>query len=154
MLPHTIPHFLDEKQIQYLCRDIMVDGMFAEVAEIVLQQTQEHGRTCILVGMHLCGMLSERAVDLFERTPEIMGIVLSPCCLPKKHEQRKLKHFQKAKPEDGEENTDLFNYFKWSRYLKERVEGYYSSGGVSDVKFYTDDEMHTEKNAIIVGIRN
>lgn len=158
MLPHTIPHFLNEKQIQYLCRDIMADEMFEEVADIVQHQTQKEGRTCILVGMHLCGLLSERAIDLFERIPDIKGLVLSPCCLPKKHEQKKSK-FSKGKPseEGGDEkySVELFNYFKWSKYLKERVEGQYSdgSGGVQDVKMYTDDEMHTEKNAIIVGVR-
>ncbi|KAL7536474.1 hypothetical protein ACHAXR_010976 [Thalassiosira sp. AJA248-18] len=144
LLPHSIPHFLHgDKQIQYLCRDIMVDEMFTELEEIVRHQTQEQGRTPILVGMHLCGLLSERAIEFFERIPEIGGIVLSPCCLPKKHEQRTMS-FSKGKSEDGE----LGIYFKWSNYLKEMVEGV-----VLDVRSYTDEEMHSEKNSIIVGVR-
>ncbi len=151
MLPHTIPHFLNEKQIQYLCRDVMVDEIFAEIEGIVKQQKEEHGRSCILVGMHLCGLLSERAIDLFERINDIRGLVLSPCCLPKKHEQQRIR-FTKGKPgqdDDFKESGDLYNYFKWSHYLKERV---MSSGGAC-TSFYTDNEMHTEKNAIIVGVR-
>mmetsp|Transcript_14796 Transcript_14796/g.32239 ORF Transcript_14796/g.32239 Transcript_14796/m.32239 type:complete len:250 (+) Transcript_14796:465-1214(+) len=151
MLSHTIPHFLNEGRIQYLSRDIMAEGIFPELTEIAQRQAQE-GRTCILVGMHLCGMLSERAVEFFDRIPEIRGLVLSPCCLPTKNEQREIG-FVKGRPKDGEESPELFNYFKWSHHLKERVEGCYSSGDVSGVRIYTDDEMHTEKNAIIVGLR-
>ena len=74
----------------------------------------------------------------------------------------------------------LYNYFRWADYLKERVSGRQVirydtslrtddtkfSGGRSDdddddddtldnvtVRLYTDEEMHTEKNAIIVGLR-
>lgn len=152
MLSHTIPHFLNEGKVHYLSRDIMAEAMFAEVADIVRDQTRQ-GRTCILVGMHLCGLLSDRAIDFFERVSEIKGLVLSPCCLPKKIEQRRLTGFKKGKPENGAEDAELYNYFKWSDYLKGRVEGCYSGGDVSDVRLYRDDEMHTEKNAIIVGVK-
>lgn len=147
MLPHTIPHFLNDKQIQYLSRDIMVEEMFAEVADIVRYQTEEKGRTCILVGMHLCGLLSVRAIEFFDRVKGIKGIVLSPCCLPKKHEQRKLSNFSKEKRENSAEN-ELVNYFRWSEYLKGQTEGV-----VSNVRSYVDEEMHTDKNSIIVGVR-
>ena len=36
----------------------------------------------ILVGMHLCGELSLRAVDLFTRLSSLHALVLAPCCLP------------------------------------------------------------------------
>jgi hypothetical protein len=144
MLSHTVPHyFLMEKHISYISRDINSAEMLQELESIVHQQTKE-GRTAILVGMHLCGVLSERAIEFFERIPDIKGIVLSPCCLPRKHEQ-KLLSFQKTKGVDP--------YPEWATYLKERVEGYYSSEGTSDVRMYYDTDMHTEKNAIITGVR-
>lgn len=144
MLSHTVPHyFLMEKHVSYLSRDINSAEMLQELESIVHQQTME-GRTAILVGMHLCGVLSERAIEFFERIPDIKGIVLSPCCLPRKHEQ-KLLSFQKTKGVDP--------YPEWATYLKERVEGYYSSEGISDVRMYYDTDMHTEKNAIITGVR-
>ena len=230
MLPHTIPHFLQNQQphstttnnnnnnhcddnidhnvrttttttttttigdssVKYLCRDIMADKFFHEIDTIVHEQTQLHNRTCILVGMHLCGTLSERAIDIFHRTKVIAGIILSPCCLPKLHEYDKgMTAFVKGKrpPSTGRtsESYDttnnselLYNYFRWANYLKERVSGRQVirygtslrntddtkfSGGRSDddddddtldnvnVRLYTDEEMHTEKNAIIVGLR-
>jgi hypothetical protein len=38
----------------------------------------------VLVGMHLCGDLSLRAVDAFKEIPECACLVLAPCCLPKR----------------------------------------------------------------------
>ena len=38
----------------------------------------------IVCGMHLCGVLSPRAVDLVVGQPAVVGIVLSPCCFPSK----------------------------------------------------------------------
>ena len=35
-------------------------------------------------GMHLCGPLSPRAVEIFAALPAAVGIILSPCCLPSK----------------------------------------------------------------------
>lgn len=155
MLPHTVPHFLqDGENRKYLSRDVMSETLFAELQEIVSEQVAR-GRTPILVGMHLCGVLSERAVEFFERIPSIKGIVLSPCCLPKKHDQKKGKtNFTKGKVDyeflgSNEESGELYNYFKWNHYLKEKM-----SRSTPHVTSYTDDEMHTEKNAIVVGIRN
>ena len=154
MLPHTVPHFLqDGENRRYLSRDVMSESLFVELQEIVMEQV-ELGRTPILVGMHLCGVLSERAVEFFERIPSIRGIVLSPCCLPKKHEQKKGRtKFTKGKVEyeflgSNKESGELYNYFKWSHYLKEKM-----SGVTQHVTSFTDEEMHTEKNAIVVGLR-
>ena len=154
MLPHTVPHFLqDGENRKYLSRDVMSETLFAELQEIVSEQLDK-GRTPILVGMHLCGVLSERAVEFFERIPSIKGIVLSPCCLPKKHEQKKgITTFIKGKVDydflgSNEENGELYNYFKWNNHLKERM-----SRSTPNVTSFTDDEMHTEKNAVVVGIR-
>eukprot|EP00984_Skeletonema_dohrnii_P006565 scaffold2352_cov90-Skeletonema_dohrnii-CCMP3373.AAC.4 len=154
MLPHTVPHFLqDGENRKYLSRDVMSETLFAELQEIVSEQL-DLDRTPILVGMHLCGVLSERAVEFFERIPSIKGIVLSPCCLPKRHEQKKgITKFAKGKVDydflgSNEENGELYNYFKWNHYLKEMM-----SKSTPHVNSFTDDEMHTEKNAVVVGIR-
>jgi hypothetical protein len=130
-----------------MSRDILCEEMFHELEDLVHQQTIVEGRTAILVGMHLCGILSERAIDFFERISAIRGIVLSPCCLPKKHELKTLPFNQARKEKGGDP------YPQWCHYLKERLQGFYSSGGVEDVMMYNDIEMHTEKNAIVIGIR-
>ena len=155
MLPHTIPHFLNTNKVKYRRRDIMAETIFDDIDSIVQEQKRQYGRTCILVGMHLCGLLSERAVALFAQTPGIMGIVLSPCCLPKRHEQHRI-HFIKGKSEDREQQSDeLFNYIRWENYLKERIARCHSSRECAPprVRLYTDDEMHTEKNAMVVAYK-
>lgn len=35
-----------------------------------------------ILGIHLCGVLSIRAVEIFNLGPKIVGLVLKPCCLP------------------------------------------------------------------------
>jgi len=156
LLPHTMPHFYsNHKQIKYISRDIMTEEFFNELAEMIKHQSIEQGRTCILVGMHLCGMLSMKAIEFFERMPEVKGLVLSPCCLPTKNEQSKAG-FVKLKPENGAEDIALFHYFNWANRLKERILEVHDGekdDGASNVRLYTDNEMHTEKNAIIVSVR-
>jgi Methyltransferase domain len=39
----------------------------------------------LLVGMHLCGNLSYRAIELFQTIRSIDILLLCPCCLPKRH---------------------------------------------------------------------
>uniref|UniRef100_A0A7S2TPF7 Methyltransferase domain-containing protein n=1 Tax=Lotharella oceanica TaxID=641309 RepID=A0A7S2TPF7_9EUKA len=43
-----------------------------------------------MVGVHLCGTLSEVAVREFNRNPGIRALVLCPCCMPKKAEGLRL----------------------------------------------------------------
>lgn len=42
------------------------------------------GPRCVAVGMHLCGMLSPCAIDLFAATPSLEALILVPCCLDKR----------------------------------------------------------------------
>lgn len=42
------------------------------------------GATPVVVGLHLCGSLSTRLVELFGAVGEMAVLVLSPCCLPRK----------------------------------------------------------------------
>ena len=46
----------------------------------------------ILVGIHLCGALSNRAVHMFNTRPEVGLLILKPCCLPgRRAEQQELE---------------------------------------------------------------
>ena len=146
MLSHTVPHFLNNERVQYMCRDILSQDLLSELEDIVAYQTREKGRTCLLVGMHLCGLLSTRAIDFFHAIADIKALVLSPCCLPTKVSQVKIG-YKKEKPEVGEDPA-LFHYFKWVDYLKDHIDE-----KLSDVQMYRDTNMHTEKNAIIISVR-
>lgn len=78
--------------------DIMVttnlnDRLRGEIRHI--QQKQERNTVVVMVGMHLCGDLSPRAVELFGQLMEdVHHLILAPCCLHKIHDSA-LK--QKAK---------------------------------------------------------
>ena len=149
MLAHTVPHYFfnDEENISYMSRDIFSDELLNEL-ETLVQKHKLKGRTAILVGMHCCGILSERAIELFESIPDIKAVVLSPCCLPKKHELRKHR-LQFKPPEKKGENP----YPSWCTYLKERVGRVDTFGCDEDVWMYNDLEIHSEKNVMVVGIR-
>ena len=139
---HLVPHFLQNENVSYLSRNIMSEDTLLELEREVYRQTKEAGRTAILVGMHLCGHLSERAIDMFKRIPLIQAIILSPCCLPKVRsdafEVRLTEH------EDS--------YVAWSHYLKEAVQKSVVDKG-QNIRLYHDSEVHSIKNAVIIGRR-
>jgi hypothetical protein len=47
--------------------------------------------TAVMVGTHLCGELSVRLIELFERTQTISALVLAPCCQMGKRDARTKK---------------------------------------------------------------
>lgn len=73
-----LPHFgaAGISNITYLRRDVEAAGFADECSRL-----SEDGRTIVL-GMHLCGTLSLRALDLFRSLPNVHALVLAPCCLP------------------------------------------------------------------------
>ena len=40
------------------------------------------GSPAMLLGVHLCGLLSLRCVELFNECPAFCTLALKPCCLP------------------------------------------------------------------------
>lgn len=59
--------------------DLKIPSTHAQILEKVLEPAP--GPVFIL-GVHLCGILSIRAVETFNRGPKCVGLVLKPCCLP------------------------------------------------------------------------
>lgn len=57
--------------------------LFSKDAEDTVAAAVSDGDACIVVGVHLCGELSKRAIQLW-RTTGAAAIVLSPCCLPRR----------------------------------------------------------------------
>eukprot|EP00551_Chaetoceros_affinis_P009460 CAMPEP_0203670450 /NCGR_PEP_ID=MMETSP0090-20130426/6519_1 /ASSEMBLY_ACC=CAM_ASM_001088 /TAXON_ID=426623 /ORGANISM="Chaetoceros affinis, Strain CCMP159" /LENGTH=583 /DNA_ID=CAMNT_0050535311 /DNA_START=65 /DNA_END=1816 /DNA_ORIENTATION=- len=142
---HMVPHFLHDGNTSYLSRDIMSKIFFDELKREVYRQCTVEGRIVILVGMHLCGKLSERAIEFFEKMPLISAIVLSPCCLPK---------FRKGKVSFVKTDVDEEDaYLAWANHLKVLMEQCLTNVDYDAVKSYRDDEMHSIKNSIITAIR-
>ena len=145
-----VPHYFHEGNITYLSRDIMTEIFYKELEEAIQRQTQNEGRTVILVGMHLCGILSERAIEFFKRIEDIQGIILSPCCFPK------LRKRQDGKYEFISNNSldDDGKYMLWSKHLKTQIQHCMPNSAMDHIKSYNDDEIHSTKNSIIIASRS
>jgi hypothetical protein len=74
--PRSITHFSSQKA------SVRRVDLFA--ADQMLQELTGDGSAAVLIGMHLCGFLSTKCVELFcSLGRKCLGVVLSPCCLPK-----------------------------------------------------------------------
>ncbi len=146
---HLVPHFPEDGNTSYLSRDIMTEKFFLEMKQDVDRQTRQ-GKTVILVGMHLCGNLSERAIDLFEYIPSINALVLCPCCLPKMRMKstKPSSAFLSYIKENGGEK-----YEAWSSYLKDKIQDLDPKDTSLHIKSYHDTEMHSVRNSIIIATR-
>ena len=69
--------------LEFLRADIMHEGFGAVLAD-ALAMADGDRRCCMVIGMHLCGLLSPRAIELFGCQPELDGLCLVPCCLDKR----------------------------------------------------------------------
>ena len=61
----------------------LLDVQSAKTLDLVRGAVRDATRACVVVGVHLCGDLSRRAVQLFLET-EARALVLCPCCLPRR----------------------------------------------------------------------
>ena len=100
----------------------------------------EEDSPVILLGVHLCGTLSIKAVEFFNENPNICFFCLKPCCLPgmvhaKRHEVFELgRHKFDAKDVcmagkwkknrwHGPPRTELRKYFeRWSEHLFQGID--------------------------------
>lgn len=103
------------------------------------------GRTTAMVGLHLCGNLSVRAVELFEELESIRICILVPCCLPHLRDApNSLKHLYRQSVAD-----DL-QYAKWVSYLEERLA---AIPNVAMVRQRSAVHMKSKKNTILTAIK-
>lgn len=73
--PRTVPHF--SPPLQYVQADVLTDDFQDKLMSAIAPNSP-----IIICGMHLCGALSPCAVELATQLPNVVGLVLSPCCLP------------------------------------------------------------------------
>ncbi|CAK9075140.1 Uncharacterized protein SCF082_LOCUS36461 [Durusdinium trenchii] len=71
-----------------------------------------------LLGIHLCGVLSIRAIETFNRGPKCVGFVLKPCCLPSMHYAR-----QQVSWTLGSHTFAAAEVCCWGRYRQNRWTG-------------------------------
>lgn len=58
--------------------------LLSDECEAFIRETAESGDVVVMVGVHLCGILSHRAIEIYERIPKVTALVVAPCCLPRR----------------------------------------------------------------------
>eukprot|EP00043_Microstomoeca_roanoka_P018357 m.195787 g.195787 ORF g.195787 m.195787 type:complete len:633 (-) comp16810_c2_seq1:54-1952(-) len=129
-----VPHFDDN--VVYLQQDIMKDT-FVDV----LKNTLDPSRPALLVGMHLCGVLSLQAIHVFTSIPQFRGIVLSPCCFPSRRSGIRLVR-------DSGLVNELDKYEFWTQHLAEEV-----CKLTSNCQCYKDQNIYSNRNNVIYATR-
>lgn len=133
-------------------QDLKSSRQLLQIKKHYLSNPQEH--PVIILAIHLCGILSLRAIDLFNDNPAVGFLALKPCCLPgmihaKRHEVFRVGNhcfpaeevcvhgkWNKNKWQKGPPRSHLEPKFKkWSRHLYRGL-GYRNE----------DDERETAEN--------
>ena len=141
---HLVPHFMQDRHTSYLSRDIMLQDFLQELKQEVERQSLQ-GRRAILVGMHLCGNLSVKAIQIFESIPLLKGLILSPCCLPKL--RKGVTDFVDYQKKFGSVGEDP--YIVWGRYLEDKACELENDDSKLSVRRFSDENIHSIKNTII-----
>lgn len=127
---HLAPHF--EGNAEYAEMDILHAGFPALLGDKLAASEQP----AILLGMHLCGILSFRAIELFLEVDRIQVIVLAPCCLP----SRKVST---VAVDSGSKDSQV-QYDHWCRVLRDRL-----IGDNMEVTLTQDELIESPRNTII-----
>ena len=110
---------------------------------------------CVAVGVHLCGSLAPRAIDLFGRVDRLQMLLLVPCCLSKRDDAL-LKAEAKRTGADpyvlkiGELTAMLEIHAPGVRVVRDAAMLTNRFGCVCDAEKH---EESAAKNAILVGTR-
>ncbi len=123
----------------------------------------------IMLAIHLCGILSLRAIDLFNTNPSVKFLALKPCCLPgmihaKRHELFRIgSHcfeasevcvhgkWNKDKWENGPPRSHLKPKFeKWSSHLYQGIGYNVESNKVDDNQTENGDFVRKVHAKIVV----
>ncbi|KAL1529323.1 hypothetical protein AB1Y20_000277 [Prymnesium parvum] len=118
--PHIMPHWerTQECRVSYLQQDILGPAFLDAMARLEAESSSEAParRDVAMLGMHLCGELSLRAIDAFELCRSAAVLVLSPCCLPAKGSEHA--------PDDlFASNQQIDQYHSWSAHLETLLRG-------------------------------
>jgi hypothetical protein len=131
---YLVPHF--EGNIQYVRSDIFADDFFDKMRSLIDEQ-----HTVVVVGMHLCGLLSLRAIELTNALENAKAIFLSPCCLPR--HRRNYKWYEGIEDVRNEETK----YGLWVQHVADQLLSKYH------VKQWREEAMMSMKRAVVTGVK-
>mmetsp|Transcript_28866 Transcript_28866/g.96023 ORF Transcript_28866/g.96023 Transcript_28866/m.96023 type:complete len:429 (+) Transcript_28866:147-1433(+) len=126
--------------MRYLCLDVLHTS-FQEALE---RRVREVGRPTAVLGMHLCGALSLRAIEAFGRLDLAHALALSPCCLPNKSDAASAPLWLFAS-KDG-----AAQYQAWSDHLTDTLK---RTVPVARVSGGPVPEVLSPKNIVICGVK-
>eukprot|EP01083_Nonionella_stella_P060919 158864_1 len=95
------------------------------------------GKVGIVVGTHLCGVLSEIIIDGFCKAISPDALIVIPCCLPSKRRYETAEIAKKA-------GIDPFDY--WVDHLRQRITG-------CDTILSEDSDMLSKRNAVLTAFK-
>jgi len=111
-----LPHFAEANvtNCHYARLDVLAPSFPEDVTALIAEQGD---KPAIVLGMHLCGLLSLAAVNLLREVPGVQALVLAPCCLP-----NQLPHRRGDTPASVYEATGQANkYERWCDHLECRM---------------------------------
>eukprot|EP00966_Prymnesium_polylepis_P091751 2123767-Prymnesium_polylepis.1 len=113
-----IPHYAEAgcANVTYAQHDILADDFATALGAIVTEQ-QRAGRRTVVLGMHLCGLLSLRTIELFRDMDGVVALVLAPCCLPAARRARDTPPDVYAARDPAEQ------YARWCSFLELKLRG-------------------------------
>ena len=81
--PTFLPHFAaaDVPNVSYVRLNVLAADFADAMRDLV---DGAGGHPTVVLGMHLCGLLSLAAIALLEAVPRVEAVVLAPCCLPQR----------------------------------------------------------------------
>ena len=117
-----------------------------EFAEFLVSSTSQdvaNGSVSGIFGMHLCGQLSVRLIDLFNNISTIPILVIFPCCMPRRKKGNNVDKMRLMLKNNG---WDGYNF--WSLDLFGSIQ---SSTSIKNIE--SDEYMESDKSKLIWALK-
>jgi hypothetical protein len=142
-----VTHLKSEQRVRFIAVDVY-DGVLDEA----MARARAGGARVVVCGVHLCGDLSRRSIELWSRYGDIL--VLSPCCLVREVRPQKRPHgtFGYRLPEVAKRlGADACSYDLWCKLLFAHVPTHVGPFFTRVVKRQAvAEDMLSEKNRFII----
>ena len=88
---------------------------YAQINQMAVHLFSRWNGPFIVLGIHLCGTLSIKAVEMFNRCSNVKHLILKPCCLPDFSWTYKIEHFEVGSHKHKIPTKDVCSKGKWKR---------------------------------------
>lgn len=114
----NLDHLLSNscKNIEHKSLDIYTD----EFSNYLVEESNtcyKNKKIPIIIGLHLCGTLSNRLIDLYNAIDALKILIISPCCLPTKSKKNRETFRYMTREKLKENKWELYSYWCISMYF-------------------------------------